>query len=97
MSEPTRAGGCEWLGDGIRVQYTRCWACMFQQCPGGEHPWADAEDIAHAAAAGHADPSGEKCGCVCADGPELNAEESGACGYDADDRPLVHIEDGDGE
>jgi hypothetical protein len=72
--EPNRAGGCEWLGNGIRVQYARCWACMLGQCPGGNHPWADADDIEHAKATGQPDPSEQKCGCVCADGPELTPD-----------------------
>lgn len=104
-----RAGGCEWLGNGIRVQYARCWPCQFQQCPGGWHPWADAEDIEHAAKTGQPDPSDQKCGCVCADGPEIEpgpepewesidarpctvCGSEAACGFDADDRPWVHVE-----
>lgn len=73
----TRAGGCEWLGDGIRVQYARCWSCICGQCPGGGHPWADAEDIEHAKATGQPDPMDQKCGCVCADGPEIEQPEPG--------------------
>jgi hypothetical protein len=28
----------------VCVLYARCWACMFQQCPGGPHTWMDSED-----------------------------------------------------
>ena len=70
-ANPNRAGGCEWLGNDVRVQYARCWSCMLGSCPGGPHDWADSEDVDHAKAMGQPDPTGQSCGCVCADGPEL--------------------------
>src|SRR5207344_1987472 len=69
-----RAGGCEWFSDGSRVQYARCQECMWGQCPGGWHGWADKDDIEYAITTGQKDPIGQKCGCVCADGPVLEQE-----------------------
>lgn len=66
-----RVGGCEYLPDGTRIQYARCWPCQTGQCPGGLHTWADPDDVAHALKTGQPDPSQSKCGCVCADGPVL--------------------------
>ncbi len=58
---------------------TRCWSCMTDQCPSGWHPWADPEDIEHAAANGQPDPSGQSCGCRCVELPvpydDLDDEE----------------------
>lgn len=101
-----RAGGCEWFADGTRVQYTRCEPCMFGACPGGWHQWAGPDDVEHAASTGQADPSGQKCGCVCADVQVLEDQEpdwepldldpcpvcgsDDACGYDSEGRPLIH-------
>jgi len=102
-----RAGGCEWFSDDSRVQYARCHPCMWSQCPGGVHDWADKDDRLHALINKSPDPAGQKCGCTCADGPILEPEEfepdeslnmepcplcdsEGACGYDADGRPLIH-------
>jgi len=92
------------------VCYARCWQCaLTDNCPGGWHTWADPDDIEHAAATGQPDPSGSKCGCPCADGPEIEQEQPedddisiggaicpicdavGACGFDNDDRPWIHI------
>lgn len=59
---------------GMIIHYTRCWACQTMQCPGGWHGWADSTDVEHALNTGQADPSGQKCGCRCADGPVLDVE-----------------------
>lgn len=80
-----RAGGCEWFSDGTRIQHTRCQDCMWGQCPGGVHDWADQDDIDHALATGQPDPSGQKCGCVCADGPLLGDLEFEPDGEDVSD------------
>lgn len=54
------------------VCYAKCHSCMFQQCPGGWHTWADdPSDWESAIAAGKPDPREQKCGCHCTDGPEL--------------------------
>lgn len=55
----------------IIVCYTKCWACNFNQHPGGVHDWADQDDIEHAAQTGQVSPVGQVCGCYCAAGPEL--------------------------
>ena len=97
-------------GKGI-ICYAKCHSCMFQQCPGGWHTWADdPSDWESAVAAGKPDPRKSKCGCSCADGPELEMDYSepdwdslsappcpvcgseGACGYDAEGRPMIHSE-----
>lgn len=104
------------LKDGTAVvHYARCWSCVTMQCPGGWHTWADEEDVEHALANGHPDPSDQICGCECAEGPELHVPEppdpdeeslngpecpvcgeTGACGYDAEGRPMIHASyDGD--
>jgi hypothetical protein len=46
---------------------TRCEPCMYGQHyqPPAPHPWAGPEDIAHAAATGQPEPTGN-CGCHCA-------------------------------
>lgn len=49
----------------VIVCYTRCWACMVGECPGGWHTWADAEDVANAEHMGHPDPRAQKCACAC--------------------------------
>jgi len=95
---------------GVIICYARCWQCsLTDTCPGGWHTWADADDIFHAALTGQPDPSVSKCGCPCADGPEIEQEQpepdmdsidarpcpvceaSGACGFDNDDRPWIHV------
>lgn len=61
-------------GDGI-ICYAKCHSCMFQSCPGGWHTWADdPSDWESAIAAGKPDPRESKCGCPCADGPDLHIE-----------------------
>lgn len=94
------------------VHYARCWSCITRQCPGGDHRWADDEDIAHAISIGQPESANGVCGCQCAEGPVLEVTEpeyvdidpadaldltpcpecgaSGACGYDADGRALIH-------
>ena len=64
------------------VTYTKCWACITMCCPGGPHPWADREDIDHAAKTGQPDPSDQSCGCPCAaeepyveDPPDMDLEQ----------------------
>lgn len=55
-------------GDAI-VCLTRCESCQFG-CHYDEptwHSWAGPEDVAHAKATGQKDPSGSRCGCVCAE------------------------------
>lgn len=49
----------------IIVCYTKCWACNFDQHDSKWHPWADFEDVEHAANTGQPDPSDQKCGCYC--------------------------------
>lgn len=54
-------------GPGLIVCCTRCWACQFDQHmdPPKAHPWADAEDVAHAKQTGQPEPTGN-CACRCA-------------------------------
>ena len=54
---------------------TRCEPCMFGQHPGGAHGWAGVEDIEHAKTTGQPDPSNQRCGCDCTDGPALDEPE----------------------
>lgn len=56
------------------IHFTRCWACITMQCPGGSHDWADADDIEHAAKNGYPSPVGSPCACTCVDGPALEVE-----------------------
>lgn len=56
------------------VCYSKCWPCMLGQCPGGVHPWADTEDIEHAANTGQEDPSAGVCGCPCVDEAPIEHE-----------------------
>lgn len=57
------------------VHFARCWDCQTSQHPGGWHPWADSTDVEHAAATGQPDPSGQKCGCQCVDGPVRDIDD----------------------
>lgn len=53
------------------IHFTRCHACECDGCydEPTEHPWWDADDVAHARATGHPDPVG-LCACVrCGDPP----------------------------
>jgi hypothetical protein len=50
---------------GVIICWTKCWPCNFGQHPGGEHTWADADDIEHAQNTGQPDPSSQSCGCWC--------------------------------
>lgn len=34
------------------IHFARCDYCTTGQCPGGDHPWANADDIAHAVSIG---------------------------------------------
>lgn len=54
------------------VHYAMCWDCQTAQHPGGLHGWADANDVKHALATGQPDPSQQRCGCPCTDGPVLD-------------------------
>lgn len=77
----------------------KCWACMLLQCPGGPHGWASDEDRLPDGSI----PEGQ-CGCPCVneepEEPEVEeslsldpcpvCESTGACGWDADGRPLIH-------
>ncbi|MFE9064858.1 hypothetical protein [Streptomyces violaceusniger] len=49
------------------ICYAKCEPCMFGQHyePPQAHPWAGPADIAHAAATGQPEPTGN-CGCHCA-------------------------------
>lgn len=103
---PIRAGACEWINPLMKIQYASCWACRFGSCPGGWHTWADADDREFAAERGRPDPSDQKCGCVCADGPAREdpepewdslerhpcpvCGEPGPCAYDTEGRALIH-------
>lgn len=51
---------------GIRICWTRCYACQFGQCPEphGPHTWGAEDDIEHAAATGQPPPG--NCACECA-------------------------------
>lgn len=80
MTGPTEPApfAAAYLIDGQNVcAYTtaRCDCCMFGQHPGGLHGWAGIEDIEHAKATGQPDPSNQKCGCDCTDGPVLDQPE----------------------
>lgn len=58
------------------VCHTRCYPCMFGQHEGGEHTWADQDDIKHAKSTGQPDPSKSVCGCPCVTDPSMvNAPE----------------------
>jgi hypothetical protein len=54
------------------VHYQRCWPCMTDGCfeQPTWHQWADADDIGYAQETGQPDPSGQRCGCHCADAPK---------------------------
>lgn len=52
---------------------TKCEPCQWGQCPGGDHPWAGADDQAHAEATGR-QPYEGRCGCPCTDEPEREVE-----------------------
>lgn len=50
----------------LEIRYARCGACEYLgEHPNRPHSWADAEDIAHAAATGQPEPT-ETCACPCA-------------------------------
>lgn len=51
------------FGGGALVCLARCEPCQWGQHPGGEHPWAGPEDLAHAAATGQS--ADGVCGCDC--------------------------------
>jgi hypothetical protein len=53
------------------ICYAKCWPCQTQQCPGGEHRWADADDIEHAVKIGKPESAEGICGCPCARGPVI--------------------------
>lgn len=57
---------------GAVVCYAKCWPCSHGQCPGGDHRWADAEDIEHAVSIGKPETAEGRCGCPCATGPALD-------------------------
>ena len=74
--EPTQVGGCKYYPDGTRVQLIRCQSCMWGQCPGGQHDWADVDDIEHARATGQPSPEGQPCNCDCIKQlPEVDLED----------------------
>lgn len=59
---------------GVIVCPSRCWSCMLRSCPGGWHSWADdSEDWERTVYLLGPDPRLQKCGCPCADGPELES------------------------
>ena len=109
-AEPVKVGHCIHYPDAI-LTLTACWPCQLNHCPGGWHTWASTEDVEFALAANQPDPSGEKCGCACADGHELDDEPveveplnagpcpicgaDGACGYDSDGLPMIHALSGE--
>lgn len=59
------------FGGGAVVCYAKCVPCQFGQCPGGDHCWADQDDLDHALAIGKPETAEGRCGCPCARGPEL--------------------------
>lgn len=65
---------------GVMVCLAKCSPCTFGQCPGGEHRWAEAEDLEHATSIGRPETAEGICGCPCAKGPVLD---------DGPDRPDV--------
>ena len=87
MSE--QYGGCLYLEDGTRIQLVRCQECMWGQCPGGPHDWADQDDIDHALKTGQPSPVGQPCQCVCKDRPLEEPEEPpfGVDDYEQDHHP----------
>lgn len=112
-TEPAPFAG-QYLVDGVPQcahPGARCEPCQFGQHPGGNHTWANLEDVVHALRTGQPDPANQKCDCFCVDEPEhIEPEpdfdevtfsdlepcpvcgEHGACGYDADGRPMVHTD-----
>jgi hypothetical protein len=84
-------------GAGI-ICYAKCHSCMFQQCPGGWHTWADdPSDWESAVAAGKPDPRKSKCGCPCADGPELERDPEPDWDYRSLDVPPCPVCGAEGE
>ena len=64
-------------GDAI-ICYAKCHSCMFQQCPGGWHTWADdPSDWERVVYLLGPDPRQQKCGCPCVEGPELEVSPDG--------------------
>jgi len=59
------------------IHFARCDYCMYGQCPGGDHRWANDDDIAHAASIGRPETAEGRCGCPCAEGPVLETEPDG--------------------
>lgn len=61
---------------GIRgAHLARCWPCITGQHPGGDHRWADSEDIAHAASIGKPESAEGVCGCRCVNEPEQDGPD----------------------
>jgi hypothetical protein len=73
VTNPTPAEVAEALAAALRgkapaiICPTRCEECMYGQhhVPPSPHHWAGPEDVAHAAATGQPEPTGN-CGCHCA-------------------------------
>lgn len=74
------------------VCYTRCWPCMTGQHPGGEHPWADDDDVRHAYSIGKPESARGICGCYCTKMPPHEEEppdlDEPPTSLDADPCPL---------
>jgi hypothetical protein len=59
---------------GAMVCLTRCVSCQFGDCPGGDHRWADQDDINHAISIGKPETAEGRCGCDCVKDPPIEPE-----------------------
>jgi hypothetical protein len=74
LPTPEEAAALVTWPNGAVICYAKCAACQFQQCPGGEHRWADGDDIEHAESIGRPETAEGTCGCPCAKGPVVELE-----------------------
>lgn len=66
---------------GVIICLTQCWPCMTDSCYETPrlHPWADQDDIDHAAATGQPAPTGW-CGCGSCGAPAVRHAEAAGGG-----------------
>lgn len=76
---------------GAIVCYAKCVACQTLQCPGGDHRWADQDDILHAISIGDPASANGRCGCPCAKGPVLEEPEPPDIDEVSIDGPPCHL------
>lgn len=89
-NRPTLAGAVVQAGT-VMVCLARCWECMCAQCPGGEHRWADQDDIDHAVIIGKPESAEGICGCHCTKGPVLDEPEPPDIEEVSIDGPPCHL------